>query len=517
MEWLADPSIWVGLSTLVVLEIILGIDNLVFIAILTDKLPPAQRDRARLIGLGLALGMRLVLLATLSWIMKLTDPLFAVAGKPFSGRDLILLIGGAFLLFKATMELHERLEPADAHDGPAKAFASFGLVITQIVVLDAVFSLDSVITAVGMIDHLGVMYAAVIIAMAVMMLASKPLTRFVGKHPTVVILCLGFLLMIGFSLLAEGMGFKIPKGYLYAAIAFSILIEAFNQWSRFNRERHARQKPFRERTAEAVMRLLGARTGAQEGYDDPEQPRGDTETLHQSEHDMIRSVLTLAERTVSTVMTVRADLDWVDANRTPESTVQKLIESPHTRLLVCDGELDSLHGVVQSRDLLARVLRGQALDLVSAAREPLILHESTTALRALEQIREHAIPLAVIVDEYGGIEGLVTANDLLAAIAGDLADTQDADYGVETIEDGTWIIDGSMSMDEIERATGVSLPRSAHYQTLSGLFLNALDRLPAAGDTVTLQTISAEVISLERRRVGKARVSRRQEGTTPSA
>ncbi|WDS34947.1 TerC family protein [Pseudoxanthomonas sp.] len=509
MEWLADPSIWVGLLTLVVLEIILGIDNLVFIAILTDKLPPAQRDKARLIGLGLALGMRLILLATLSWIMKLTDPLFAIAGKAFSGRDLILLIGGAFLLFKATMELHERLEPSEAHHGQARAYAGFGLVITQIVVLDAVFSLDSVITAVGMVDRLGVMVAAVIIAMAVMMLASKPLTRFVGRHPTVVILCLGFLLMIGFSLLAEGMGFKVPKGYLYAAIAFSILIEGFNQWSRFNRERHARQKPFRERTAEAVMRLLGTRTDAQDGHDDPEQARDATETLHPAEHDMIRSVLTLAERSVSTVMTVRADLDWVDTNRSPASTVQKLIESPHTRLLVCDGELDSLHGVVQSRDLLASVLRGEALDLVVAAREPLVLHESTTALRALEQIREHPIPLAVIVDEYGGIEGLVTANDLLAAIAGDLADTQDADYGVETVSDDVWIVDGSMSMDEIERATGVALPRSVNYQTLSGLFLNALDRLPVAGDTLTVGTVIAEVTTLERRRVGKARLSRR--------
>jgi CBS domain containing-hemolysin-like protein len=510
MEWLADPSIWVGLLTLVVLEIILGIDNLVFIAILTDKLPPAQRDKARLIGLSLALGMRLVLLATLSWIMKLTDPLFAIAGKDFSGRDLILLIGGAFLLFKATMELHERLEPSDAHNGQAKAFAGFGLVITQIVVLDAVFSLDSVITAVGMIDHLGVMVAALVIAMAVMMLASKPLTRFVGRHPTVVILCLGFLLMIGFSLLAEGFGFKIPKGYLYAAIAFSILIEAFNQWSRFNRERHARQKPFRERTAEAVMRMLGARPGTQDGQADPEQAQDDTETLHQSEHDMIRSVLTLAERSVSTVMTVRSDLDWVDTNRDPASTVRKLIDTPHTRLLACDGELDQLQGVVQSRDLLACVLRGESLDLVAAAREPLILHESTTALRALEQIREHPIPLAVIVDEYGGIEGLVTANDLLAAIAGDLADTQDADYGVETVGDGVWIVDGSMSMDEIERATGISLPRSVNYQTLSGLFLNALDRLPVAGDTLTVGDVTAEVTTLERRRVGKARVSLRE-------
>ena len=214
MEWLADPSIWMGLATLIVLEIVLGIDNLVFIAILADKLPPHQRDRARVIGLSLALLMRLVLLAALAWIMKLTEPLLTLFDHSFSGRDLILLGGGLFLLFKGTMELHERLEGRQHEDNGKKVYASFAMVVAQIVVLDAVFSLDSVITAVGMVDNLGVMYAAVTIAMVLMLLASKPLTRFVTKHPTVVVLCLGFLLMIGFSLVAEGLGYKIPKGYL---------------------------------------------------------------------------------------------------------------------------------------------------------------------------------------------------------------------------------------------------------------------------------------------------------------
>ncbi|TAA20160.1 TerC family protein [Pseudoxanthomonas winnipegensis] len=504
MEWLSDPSIWMGLATLVILEIILGIDNLVFIAILADKLPPEQRDRARLIGLSLALLMRLVLLATLSWIMRLTDPLFALGGQSFSGRDLILLAGGAFLLFKATMELHERLEGADPHQDGAKAFPSFALVIAQIVVLDAVFSLDSVITAVGMVDELGVMIAAVVIAMAIMMLASRPLTRFVGRHPTVVILCLGFLLMIGFSLLAEGLGFKIPKGYLYAAIAFSILIEGFNQWSRFNRERRQRRLPFRQRTAEAVLRLLGAR-GRRDAQDQRDvADAADEERLEPSEQHMIRSVLTLAERPVTALMTVRADLEWLDSRADAQDIAQRLAASPHTRMLVCDGELDRLQGVVQSRDLLANALGGAPLDLVGCTREPLVLPETTTALRALDRIREHPLPLAIVVDEYGSIEGLVTANDLLAAIAGDLADTQDADYGALERETGVWEIDGAMHLDEIERLTGLVLPRSSRYQTLSGLFLHQLDRLPAPGDRVVVGDVLAEVFSLDRRRVGKA-------------
>lgn len=237
MEWIADPTAWLGLATLIVLEIVLGIDNLVFIAILADKLPPHLRDRARVLGLSLALLMRLGLLASISWMVTLTEPLFEVFGKSFSGRDLIMLFGGVFLLFKATMELHERLEGHVAQHAGNKTYALFWPIVAQIVVLDAVFSLDAVITAVGMVEHLEVMMIAVIVSIGLMIVASKPLTRFVNRHPTVIMLCLGFLMMIGFSLTAEGLGFHIPKGYLYAAIGFSILIEVFNQVARKRRKK----------------------------------------------------------------------------------------------------------------------------------------------------------------------------------------------------------------------------------------------------------------------------------------
>jgi len=185
MEWLQDPAAWVGLLTLVVLEIVLGIDNLIFIAILADKLPPSQRDRARIVGLSLALLMRLGLLSVMSWLVTLTAPLFSVGPLTFSGRDLILMVGGLFLLFKGTLELHERIEGKAAHATGPRVYASFWVIVTQIVVLDAVFSLDSVITAVGMVDHLAIMMIAVTIAIGIMLIASKPLTRFVNAHPTV--------------------------------------------------------------------------------------------------------------------------------------------------------------------------------------------------------------------------------------------------------------------------------------------------------------------------------------------
>src|SRR5690606_5179157 len=250
LEWMVEPSAWAGLLTLVLLEIVLGIDNLIFIAILVEKLPPEQRDRARIVGLSLALLMRLGLLSVMSWLITLTEPWFSIGPLAFSQRDVILIVGGFFLLLKGTIELHERVEGKFEHASGPRLHAGFWAIILQIVVLDAVFSLDSVITAVGMVNHLSIMMIAVTIAIILMLIASKPLTRFVNAHPTVVMLCLGFLLTIGFTLLVEGFGFHVPKGYLYAAIAFSVLIETLNQLARRNMRRQAASRPLRERTAE---------------------------------------------------------------------------------------------------------------------------------------------------------------------------------------------------------------------------------------------------------------------------
>jgi predicted tellurium resistance membrane protein TerC len=212
---------------LTALEIVLGVDNVIFISILANKLPPEQRDRARVVGLGAALVMRILLLFSINWLVGLTDDWFEIADHGFSGRDLILIVGGLFLLYKATTELHEKLE-GTAHDAANVVATSFAATIVQIMLLDIVFSLDSVITAVGMADDLGVMIAAVVIAVGVMLFASKSISQFVERHPTVKVLGLAFLLMIGFSLVADGFGQHISKGYIYAAMAFSVFVEVIN-------------------------------------------------------------------------------------------------------------------------------------------------------------------------------------------------------------------------------------------------------------------------------------------------
>jgi predicted tellurium resistance membrane protein TerC len=232
--WISDPTALVALATLVVMEVVLGIDNLIFISILTNKLPEAQRSRARRIGIGLALILRLGLLGTIAIIVTLTEPIFSLFGHGFSWRDLILIGGGLFLVWKATKEIHHNVDPTPADDvfDTAKVTMTFGAAITQILMLDLVFSLDSIITAVGMTDEVAIMVIAVIAAVTVMLVAANPLAQFINNNPTVVMLALGFLLMIGMVLIAEGFGAHVPKGYVYAAMAFSALIEGLNMLSR---------------------------------------------------------------------------------------------------------------------------------------------------------------------------------------------------------------------------------------------------------------------------------------------
>jgi predicted tellurium resistance membrane protein TerC len=227
MHTLADPQVWIALVTLTVLEIVLGIDNIVFISILAGKLPPHSQDRARKIGLMLAMITRVLLLMSLAWMIKLTNPIFSLFGHEFSGRDLILLGGGLFLIAKSTHEIHHKLEGEEGA-GPARVAATFGSVIVQIMLLDIVFSLDSVITAIGMANQLWVMITAVVLAVFFMLVASGSISRFVDRHPTVKMLALSFLLLIGVALVAEGFGTHIPKGYIYFAMAFSVLVEMLN-------------------------------------------------------------------------------------------------------------------------------------------------------------------------------------------------------------------------------------------------------------------------------------------------
>ena len=399
MEWLADPTAWLGLLTLVALEIVLGIDNLIFLAILAEKLPPEQRDRARIIGLVLALGMRLALLAAIGWVMSLTYPVIELWVLSLSWRDLILIGGGIFLIIKATTEIHERVEGRSQQSGPS-AQAAFWGTVAQIVVLDAVFSLDSIITALGMVDNVQLMMIAVVIAVGAMLVASKPLTRFVTAHPTLIMLCLGFLLMIGLVLVVDGFGLHIPKGYLYAAIGFSILIEVLNQLAAKGRARTLT----RRRIAETVLRLLGG-------------------VPLQTERKMVEEVLSLAERPVTEIMTPRDKVTWLDASEAIPIVLTRLRTSPHREFPVGRGSLDQVLGIVRKEDVLEQCMDG-AIEFQRAVRPCLRVKETTSVLETLNLFKREPAEMAFVVDARGAFKGVVTREDLLEAIAGDLPDAR---------------------------------------------------------------------------------------------
>lgn len=512
MEWLLDPSAWVGLLTLIVLEIVLGIDNLIFIAILVEKLPAHLRDRARVLGLSLALIMRLALLTVMSWLIKLTAPLLFLGQFSFSGRDLILIIGGFFLLLKGTLELHERIEGHSLHASGERLHASFWVIVTQIVILDAVFSIDAVITAVGMVDHLAIMMIAVIIAIGVMLVASKPLTRFVNAHPTVVVLCLGFLLTIGFSLVAEGFGFAVPKGYLYAAIGFSVAIEALNQVARRNMRRLDARRPMRERTAEGVMRMLGKRPLMGPEQESEISAEESVQVFAAEERNMVSGVLTLADRSVDSVMTPRSDVSWVNLDDDAALLRQQITKAPHSFFPVCRGSLDEVIGIGRAKEMIADLITHGRIRL-SRLRDPLVVHESIGILSVMDTLKRSRGQLVLVTDEFGMIEGVVTPIDIFEAIAGEFPD-EDETPDIIPEGDDLWRVDGAADLHHLEQVLNTEglVDDDEGYSTLAGYLLERFGHLPAPGDACELRqahaTYQFTVKNLEGRRIATVQVRR---------
>jgi len=351
--------------------------------------------------------------------------------------------------------------------------------------------------------------AAVTIAMVVMLLASKPLTRFVNAHPTVVVLCLAFLLMIGFSLVAEGFGFHIPKGYLYAAIGFSIMIESFNQVAQRNLQWNEARLPLRERTAEAILRLMGGlRPVEAEASSATARRAVAQETFHQEERFMISGVLTLAERSIRTIMTPRGEISWVDCESEPAEIRRQLLETPHSLFPVGRGSLDNVLGVMRAKDIVAALDNGQDLAACAEAQPPIVVPDQIDVIRSLSVLRKAKGSLVLVVDEFGTVEGLVTPLDILEAIAGEFPD---ADETPDISRDGdAWLVRGSADLHQLEQVLGdVTLVSSDdEYATLAGLLLAQHEELPKVGETFVIGAYRFEVREMSDRRIELVRITR---------
>ena len=503
MEFLLDPSIWVGLITLIILEIVLGIDNLVFIAILADKLPPAQRDKARILGLTLALFMRLGLLFAISWLVTLTQPLISIFEHSFSGRDLILLGGGLFLLYKAVSELHEMMEgKPEIKTSNNVVYASFAAVVAQIVILDAVFSLDSVITAIGMVDDIRIMMVAMVVAMIVMLVASKPLTAFVNRHPTVVILCLSFLLLIGISLIAEGFGFHIPKGYIYSGIGVAILMEGFNQYRLRNTAKHEAKIPLRHRTADTILKMMGGRIETVDGERNDAQ-----ETFADEERYMIGGVLTLAERSVASIMTPRSQISWVDLDDSPEQIREKVLSVPHSLFPVCRGSLDKVISIVRAKELLDVLDEPEELKALIKRHRPIYIFEKMKVIDAINTLRTSKGSLVLVSDEFGNVQGLISPLDVFEAIAGEFPDA-DEQLDLVKVDETTWKASGMLDVYQLELELGLLdlVEDDAGYISVAGLILDKSNGNVAVGTTLDYQNVHFEVTEMENNRIKSVQI-----------
>ncbi len=518
MELLLDPSTWISLLILVLLEVVLGIDNLIFIAILSNKLPPKQRNHARITGLSFALIMRIGLLAIMSWLITLTKPLFIdpFFHHAFSFRDIIMILGGFFLLQKATRELHGRIEGTlEINEEKKKGYANFWAIVLQIVVLDAVFSFDAVITATSIAKHLWIMVLAVSISMGMMIFAARPLTIFINRHPTVVILCLSFLLMIGLSLIAEGFGADIPKGYIYAAIGFSVFIELMNQLMNRNALRHESQFSRRERTANLVLKMLGTPTDNDDEEEEEDEKHDDSSDevlpFGEDERNMVSGVLSLGDRMIRSIMTPRNNVSWININDDKETILEQLRTIPHNYFPVCDDSLDEVIGVARAKDIISDLMNQGAINRDSSIKEAIYSHRSTPVLKMMDIFRNSKSHMVIVTDDFGSIQGVITLLDVFEAIAGEFPD-EDESSSIEKINDQEWFMAGICDLHLVEQTLMMRgfVDEEDDYSSLGGMLVDFFDKVPEVGDSLTLKGYLFTVIEVDDRRILRVHVQKEE-------
>ncbi|CAL4321499.1 TerC family protein [Buchnera aphidicola] len=512
------PSNWIGLLTLVLLEIVLGIDNLIFIAILSKKLPPHERDKARLIGLGLSLIMRLILLSTISWMITLTHPIFNNKYISFSGREIILLTGGLFLLFKATIELHEKLEGHQNNNKTNKNYPGFWTIILQIVILDAIFSLDSVITAIGMVNKLFIMMLAVVIATSIMLIASKPLTKFVNLHQTIIVLCLSFLLMIGLSLVSESLGLYIPKKYIYVSIGFSVLIEIFNQIALYNFIKHESHRPIRQRASETILNFMRAEVKNQKknkkkfknkSFFQLHSTESNLASLKDEERYMIHGVLGFSGRSIQSMMTPRNEISWINVkNNTTEIRI-KLLDTPHSLFPVCKGELDKIIGIVRAKELLVTLDNGlENIFEFASKNPPIIVLDTLDPINLLKILKKSKGICVIVMNEFGVVQGLITPLDLLEAIAGEFPDADETPEII--VEKDSWLVKGNTDIHSLGQFFKIQefVYEKKKYASLAGLLISHYGKLPKVGENIYIPPLNFNIVSIKKYQINLIRITK---------
>ncbi|QRN41032.1 MAG: CBS domain-containing protein [Neisseriaceae bacterium] len=513
-SWVLDLNILIGFITLLVLELVLGIDNLVFVAIISNKAKLEHRDLARISGLSLAIVIRIIMLALASYLISMTKPLFTFANMIFSAKDMLMIAGGLFLIYKTTTELHEKIDEQVQYKDTYQTRADYtptGIVILQIILLDAVFSIDSVITAVGMINHITVAMLSVTIAMIFMIMGSKHLTEFINKHPTVVILCLGFLLLIGLSLILEGFHISVPKGYIYAAILFSIMIEILNQISSKNRKENTYTSvSWRRRTIDSVLGMMGVRESILASATKNGEVIEDQSIFEDNEKHMIRRVLTLAEKPIEAIMTPRMEIEKLNISKSVEEQRNDLKDSPYSRLIVVGkAGIEEPLGYISKKDILTELLESEKYDINKLIKQPLFIPETATVLTALELFRNSLSDIGLVVDEFGTVLGLVSMKNIMESIAGEFPEEYEQTElpSIQTNPDQSITVEGSLDYDQLTQIIHIPpLPEDSEFHSVAGLIMEELQQIPNIGDSIEYYGYTFKVLEKNGQKIERVKI-----------
>lgn len=490
MDFLFDPAIWFGFITLIFLEMVLGIDNLIFIVILSEKLPRYQRDKARYIGLIIALFMRCSLLSIISWITSFIHPLTINNFFVLSSRDIVLLIGGIFLFLKAFFELYEHLHGNLKPIKKQKKYSGFWSIVIQIIILDSIFSLDSIITATGIVNNLFIIMCAITISSLIMFFLSKFIIRIIKLHQNIIILCLSFLLIIGLNLIAESLGCYIPKGYIYAIFGFSICIEFFNQILQKNIMMRQSKKPIRTRILKTISELI---TYTEEKIineknillEENKIEKIENEKFQSIEKYMLNNLLTLKERSIYSIMTPRNEISWININDCKEKIRMKLLDTPHNSFPICNNELDKIIGIIKAKELLEILDKNKDIFMFSAKIPPIIIPNTISPIQLLSILRRAQGNLVIVNNEFGIIQGLITPINILETIAGKFPDIDEQPDIIYKKDE--WLVKGSADLNTLKDLFNIKKTMGYNsYTSLAGFLIYKKKGFPKAGEVLQI-------------------------------
>ncbi|VFP83699.1 TerC family protein [Buchnera aphidicola] len=494
MYFFLDPSAWAGLFTLIFLEIILNIDNIIFISILSKKLPENQRNQARYTGLILALFMRFGLLIIASQLINLTKPIIANKFFIFSIKEIILLIGGIFLFLKSIFELLDNIKNVDFKSKKNKTTENFWYVVFQIVILDAIFSIDSVMMAVGMIDNLFIMISAVTISTILMIFLSQLFIKFINSQKNIIILCLSLLLMISLNLIIESLGLYIPKEYLYTTIGFSLFVELMNQIKIRNIIIQQSKEPFRKKISRVIFNIINTTNKNNQNkkknlVDYQNIPNNNkiylkntncSNTIQQKEIDIITNVLKLGNYLIQDIMIPKKDIIWIDITKNHEHIKHTVLNTPYSNLPICQNELNEIIGVVSTKKLIKIINNNEDIHNFAIQYPPIIILDIINIINILHLLRYSKHNMIIISNESGDIQGMIKPVDVFKLIVGKFLDSN---YKPEIIiNKDNWIIQGTTKLNNLKKILNIDFISSNNKcASIADFLINKYKKIPLTG------------------------------------